>query len=104
MSNHKFYFRYSRNNYTRNGTDNLKKIVTTDILWKEIWLAKRSSTVIFNWGKFLGGVLLTVMNNHYIVMSFINAATFGCAAVAMALIGNVITKKTKNDEDEKTVP
>ena len=55
-------------------------------------------------GKFLGGVLLTVMNNHYIVMSFINAATFGCAAVAMALIGNVITKKTKNDEDEKTVP
>ncbi|WP_260187076.1 hypothetical protein [Lactobacillus amylovorus] len=44
------------------------------------------------------------MNNHYIVMSFINAATFGCAAVAMALIGNVITKKTKNDEDEKTVP
>lgn len=55
-------------------------------------------------GKFLGGVLLTVMNNHYIFMSFINAATFGCAAVAMALIGNVITKKTKNDEDEKTVP
>ena len=53
-------------------------------------------------GKFFGGVLLTVMNNHYIFMSFINAATFGCAAVAMALIGNVIIKKeTQNDEDEK---
>lgn len=56
-------------------------------------------------GKFLGGVLLTVMNNHYIVMSFINAATFGCAAVAMALIGNVITKKeTQSEKDEKMVP
>ena len=53
-------------------------------------------------GKFLGGVLLTVMNNHYIFMSFINAATIGCAAVAMALIGNVIIKKeTQNDEDGK---
>ena len=54
-------------------------------------------------GKFLGGVLLTIMNNHYIFMSFINAATFGCAAVAMALIGNVITKKEiQDEEDEKS--
>lgn len=38
-------------------------------------------------------------------MSFINAATFGCAAVAMALIGNVITKKeTQSEKDEKMVP
>ncbi len=55
-------------------------------------------------GKFLGGILLTLLNNHYIFMSFINAATFGCAAVALALIGNVIVQDEihENEEDKKS--
>lgn len=55
-------------------------------------------------GKFLGGILLTLLNNHYIFMSFINAATFGCAAVALALIGNIIVqdKIHENEEDKKS--
>lgn len=54
-------------------------------------------------GKFLGGILLTLLNNHYIFMSFINAATFGCAAVALALIGNVIVHDEihENDDEDK---
>lgn len=55
-------------------------------------------------GKFLGGILLTLLNNHYIFMSFINAATFGCAAVALALIGNIIVQDEihENEEDKKS--
>lgn len=55
-------------------------------------------------GKFLGGILLTLLNNHYIFMSFINAATFGCAAVALALIGNIIVQDEihENKEDKKS--
>ena len=55
-------------------------------------------------GKFWGGILLTLLNNHYIFMSFINAATFGCAAVALALIGNIIVQDEihENEEDKKS--
>lgn len=48
-------------------------------------------------GKFLGGVVITFMSNQYTLVSWINAGTFGLAALLIISIGNV---KVDNKDDE----
>lgn len=51
-------------------------------------------------GKFLGGIVITFMANQYTLISWINAGTFGLAAILIISIGN-IKVDNKNGKNEK---
>ncbi|OYR94737.1 MFS transporter [Lactobacillus taiwanensis] len=53
-------------------------------------------------GKFIGGLLLALFNNHYVIISIINAVTFAGAALCFWLIKSVIVNRDEENTDNNT--